>query len=179
MNLTDIIKKRRSIRNFTSQEVEKEKIVALLEAAMYAPSAVNKQPWHFIVIDDREKMEAIMKIHPNSKMLSTADVCILVCGDLVQQHDTGYWIADCAAATQNILLAATALGLGSCWVGIYPREIRMKAMKEIFSLPGHIEAFAIIALGYPAEEKKTPQRFQPEKIFLNQWGSLFRNAQDK
>jgi nitroreductase len=170
MNLPDIIKKRRSIRHFTSQKIEKEKTDAILEAAMYAPSAVNKQPWHFIVIDDRQIMKKIMEVHPHSKMFETANVGILVCGDLQQQHDAGYWIADCAAATQNILLAATAFGLGSCWVGIYPREVRMTAMKEIFSLPSHVEAFSLVALGYPAEEKKTPERFHPEKIFLNLWG---------
>ncbi len=170
MNLLDVIKKRRSIRSFTAQKIEKEKTEALLQAAMYAPSAVNKQPWHFIVIDDRLIMNEIMKIHPHSKMLTTANQCILVCGDLKQQHDTGYWITDCAAATENILLAATALGLGSCWVGIYPREARMNAMREIFDLPAHVEAFALVALGYPAEEKKTPERFQPDKIYLNQWG---------
>jgi len=173
MNLTDLIKKRRSIRRFTAQKVEKVKIEALLQAAMYAPSAVNKQPWHFVVIDDRHLMQSVMEIHPNSKMLETANIGILVCGDLQQQHDTGYWIADCAAATENILLAATAMNLGSCWIGIYPREPRMKAMKEIFSLPVHVEAFALIAIGYPAEEKKMPERFHPEKIFYNQWGKHF------
>jgi nitroreductase len=170
MNLLDVIKRRRSIRSFTAQKIEREKTNSILEAAIYAPSAVNKQPWHFIVVDDRNIMNKVMEVHPNSKMLNTANLCILVCGDLQQQHDTGYWIADCAAATENMLLAATSLGLGSCWVGIYPREARMKAMKEIFSLPPYIEAFAIVALGYPAEDKKTPERFLPEKIHYNQWG---------
>lgn len=171
MNLLEIIKKRRSIRRFTSQGVEKEKIEALLEAAMYAPSAVNKQPWHFIVIDDHAVMKRIMEAHPHSKMFETANLGVLVCGDLQLQHGPGYWIADCAAATENFLLAATALGLGSCWVGIYPREDRMRAMKEIFSLPEQVEGFALIAIGYPAEEKKTQERFHREKIFFNQWGT--------
>jgi nitroreductase len=173
MNLLEIIKKRRSIRRFTSKEVEKEKIEALLEAGMYAPSAVNKQPWHFIVIDDHAVMKRIMEAHPHSKMFETANIGVLVCGDFQLQHGPGYWIADCAAATENILLAATALGLGSCWVGIYPREDRMKVMKEIFVLPEHVEGFALIALGYPAEEKKMPERFQPERIYLNRWGKSF------
>jgi nitroreductase len=170
MNLLDIIKKRRSIRSFTVQIVESEKIEALLQAAMYAPSAVNKQPWHFIVIDDRKVLNKIMEIHPHSKMFETAKLGILVCGDLQLQHAQGYWIADCAAATENLLLAATAIGLGTCWVGIYPREERMNAMKELFQLPSHVEAFALVAIGYAAEEKKTPDRFHPEKVFLNQWG---------
>jgi len=168
--MLEIIKNRRSIRKFTAQEVEKEKIELLLQAAMFAPSAVNKQPWAFIVINDRNILNKIMEVHPHSKMFETANLGILVCGDLQQQHDTGYWIADCAAATENILLEATSLGLGSCWVGIYPREVRMNAMREIFSLPAHVEAFALVALGYAAEQKNTPERFHPEKVFLNQWG---------
>jgi nitroreductase len=174
MNLPDIFTKRRSIRRFTSQKIEKETTDALLRAAMYAPSAVNKQPWHFIVIDDRSVMEEIMNVHPHAKMFSTAAQGILVCGDLKQQHDAGYWLTDCGAATENILLAATYLGLGSCWVGIYPREGRMQAMKEIFGLPEHIQAFSLIALGYPAEIKSTPERFDPGKVHLNKW-SLTRN----
>jgi len=171
MDLLDIIIKRRSIRSFTSQKVDEEKIKALLQAAMYAPSAVNKQPWHFVVIDEREIMNEIMQVHPNSKMFKTATLGILVCGNLLEQHDTGYWIADCAAATENILLAATSLGLGSCWVGIYPREERNKAIKKIFSLPQHVEGFALVALGYPAEEKKIPERYHPEKVHFNNWGN--------
>ena len=170
MNVPDIILKRRSIRKFTPQKVEKEKTEVLLKAAMFAPSAKNKQPWNFIVIDERSIFDKIMEVHPYSKMFSTSNLGILVCGDLQQQHDTGYWIADCAAATENLLITATALGLGSCWVGVYPREERMKVMKEIFSLPGHVEAFALVAIGYAAEEKKVPERFHPEKIFFNHWG---------
>jgi nitroreductase len=173
MNIPDIILKRRSIRSFTPQKVELEKTEVLLKAAMLAPSAKNKQPWNFIVIDDRSILDKIMEVHPYSKMFSTANLGILVCGDLVQQHDTGYWIADCAAATENLLLAATAIGLGSCWVGIYPREERMNAMKVLFALPHHVKAFALVALGYAAEEKKVPERYHPEKIHLNQWNAGF------
>lgn len=170
MNLLDVIMKRRSIRKFTSQKVEQEKTEALLKAAMYAPSAVNKQPWRFIVIDDRKVMDKIMIIHPYSRMFETAALGILVCGDLQAQHGDGYWIADCGAATENILLAATAIGLGSCWLGVYPRAERMKSFRELFNLPEHIEPFALIAIGYAAEEKMTPDRFDRSKIHINQWG---------
>ena len=170
MNFQELVLKRRSIRNFTSKNIGKEEIEILLKSAMYAPSAVNKQPWHFIVINDKAIFRQIMEVHPHSKMFETANIGILVCGDLKLQHGDGYWLADCGAATQNLLLAATDLGIGSCWIGIYPREDRMKAMKEIFSLPEHVEGFALIALGYPAEEKKTPERYHAEKVFLNRWG---------
>ncbi len=170
MNFQEIILKRRSIRKFTDRKVDSETRIAILKAAMYAPSAVNKQPWHFIIIDEKSVKEKIMEIHPYSKMFETADFGILVCGDLNAQHGPGYWIADCGAATENILLSSTALGLGSCWVGVYPREERMKLFKEYFRLPDHIEAFSLIAIGYPAEEKKMPERFSPEKIYMNTWG---------
>ena len=106
MNLLEIIMNRRSIRHFKSTIVETDKIEALLRSAMYAPSAVNCQPWHFIVIDDRSLMKRIMEIHPHSRMLESASHAILICGDEMLQHDAGYWIADCGAATENILLAA-------------------------------------------------------------------------
>ena len=152
------------------EKVEYEKTEMLLKAAMYAPTAANTQPCHFIVVDERPLLDQVMKVHPYSKMFSTSNLGILVCGNLQEHHGPGYWIADCAAATENILLTATSLGLGSCWVGIYPREERMEAMRGIFSLPLHVEAFALVALGYPAEEKQVPDRFKPEKIHLNKWG---------
>jgi nitroreductase len=172
MNLAVEIKKRRSIRKFTDRLGEKDKINLLLEAAMYAPSSANKQPWHFIVIDDRKMFLKIMEINPHSRMLETASHAILVCGDLTAQHGNGYWVADCGAATQNILLSATAIELGTCWFGIYPREDRMAAIKQLLSLPSHVEVFSCIAIGYPAEEKSTPERFDAEKIHFNSWNSL-------
>ncbi len=173
MNLIDTIIKRRSIRRFTSLPVTKEMIEAMIRAAMYAPSAVNKQPWHFIVVDDRKIMDEVMSIHPNSKMLSSATLAVLVCGDEKLQHDTGYWIADCGAATENLLIAATSLGLGSCWIGVYPRENRMEAFSALFKLPAHIRPFALVALGHPAEEKLIPARFDQSKIFLNTWANPY------
>lgn len=169
MDFLEIIMNRRSIRHFKATRVENDKIDALLRSAMYAPSAVNCQPWHFILVDDRSLMKKIMEMHPSSKMLETASHAILVCGDEKLQHDTGYWIADCGAATENILLAAKSLDLGTCWIGIYPREKRMTACKEIFGLPHYIQAFALIAIGYPDEVKDLPDRYKPERIYLNRW----------
>lgn len=171
MNFTEIILTRRSIRKYKDIPIEEEKIKEILRAAQYAPSAVNKQPWHFILIDDRSIFEKIMEIHPNSKMLSTAKNAILICGDENLQHGEGYWIADCGAATQNILLSAHSLGLGSCWIGIYPREHRMKAITELFNLPSHVKPFAIVSLGYPDEEKSLPERYDRNKVFKNKWNN--------
>ncbi len=173
MNVMETILNRRSIRRYSDRPVEREKIESVIRAAMYAPSAVNRQPWHFIVVEDRSVMGRIMEVHPNSKMLRTASHAILVCGDELQQHDTGYWIADCGAATENLILAATSLGLGSCWIGVYPREQRITAFKEIFSLPSHIQPFALVSLGYAAEEKQMPERYRREKIYLNSWANPY------
>ena len=169
MKIIEHILDRRSIRRFTDQKIDPESIKTLLTASMYAPSAVNLQPWHFVVIDQRPMMEKIMEVHPHARMLQTASHAIVVCGDLQQQHDDGYWVVDCGAATQNLLLAAFALGLGSCWVGIHPREARKTAFSKLLSLPSHIKPFALVALGYPEEKKPRPQRFHPEKVKHNTW----------
>ena len=142
----------------------------LLKAGMYAPSAVNKQPWHFIVFRSRKIMENIMDFHPNAGMLKQANAAILVCWDDLLQHDTGYGSVDCAAATQNILLAACDLGIGSVWVGLYPRVQRMESVHSLFELPENIKPFAIISLGYPAEQKSMPERFNKDRIHFEKWG---------
>ena len=160
---------RRSIRRFTDQKISEEQLFHLLTAAMYAPSAVNRQPWHFVVIDDPELMEKIMEVHPHARMLQTASHAIVVCGDEKQQHDDGYWVVDCGAATQNLLLAAFTMGLGSCWVGLHPRETRKLAFSKLLNLPSHILPFALVALGYPDEQKKRPDRFQSGKVKHNGW----------
>ncbi len=164
---------RRSIRRFKDQKIDPEIITQLLTAAMYAPSAVNKQPWHFVVIDQRQMLNEIMKIHPYAGMLKTASIGIVVCGDERLQHDDGYWVVDCGAATQNLLLAAHMLGLGSCWVGLHPREGRKASFSSLLDLPSHVKPFALIALGYPDEIKPRPERFHPEKVRYNGWNQLY------
>ena len=169
MEVLDAIIDRRSIRQYTSEHVPDETIELLLKAAMYAPSAVNKQPWEFIVFRNRDTMQRIIAVHPNASMLLRANAAILVCWDERRQHDAGYGPVDCAAATQNILLAAHGLGLGAVWVGIYPRQKRMEVIQSLFSLPDHIRGFSIIALGFPAEQKNRPDRFDRNKIHMEKW----------
>ena len=169
MDVFEAILNRRSIRRYTSAKISDTLIEKLLKAAMYAPSAVNKQPWHFIVFRDRDTMAAITSFHRNAMMLHQADVAILVCWDETLQHDTGYGPVDCSAATQNILLAAHGSGLGGVWVGIYPRENRMESIRKVFNLPGHIQPFSIVSLGFPAEKKTMPERFERNKIHFEKW----------
>lgn len=160
---------RRSIRRFTDQKIDHEVIMSILNASMFAPSAVNKQPWHFVVVDNPDILEQMMEIHPHAHMLQTASHGIVVCGDEKLQHDDGYWVVDCGAATQNLLLAAHYFGLGGCWVGLHPREGRKTSFSSLLGLPGHVHPFALVALGYPDEIKPRPQRFHAEKVRYNGW----------
>lgn len=160
---------RRSIRKYTSEKISTDQMDMLLKAGMYAPSAVNCQPWHFLVIESREQLLEITKIHPYAQMLKQAAAAILVLGDEDQEHAPGYWAVDCGAATENILLAAHGIGLGGVWIGIHPREERRKAFSALFQLPSHIQPFALISLGYPAESREAENRFVREKVHYNQW----------
>ena len=173
MNELDYILNRRSIRKFTDRKIDDALIGKILEAAMHAPSAVNSQPWHFVVVDSREMMDRIMEIHPYTSMFSTASHGVVVCGDEKLQHADGYWVVDCGAATQNLLLAAHTLGIGSCWVGIHPRNERKEAFSRLLELPPHVKPFALVALGYPDEKKPRPVRFRPERVKLNNWNQPF------
>jgi nitroreductase len=169
MDALEVIFNRRSIRQYKSDQISNDDILILLKAGMYAPSAVNKQPWHFIVFRSLEMMEKITSFHPNASMLKHANAAILVCWDENRQHDTGYGPVDCAAASENILLAACSLGIGSVWVGVYPRISRMEAVHSLFELPGHIKPFSIISLGYPAEIIPLPRRFNEDRIHFEKW----------
>ena len=165
----DAILKRRSIRRYRREIVDKSIIKELLIAGMYAPSAQNQQPWHFLVIDDRSLLDEIMEVHPYASMLSGASFAILVCGDENLELSKGYWSVDCAAATQNILLAAHALDLGAVWLGVYPRKERQKDIHELFKLPAHVHPFSLISVGHPDEEKAVPDRIKEERIKWNKW----------
>jgi nitroreductase len=165
----EAIMTRRSIRHYIRRNVDKSQIELLLKSAMYAPSANNQQPWHFIVMDKPDLFGKIMKVHPYAKMLSEAGAAILVCGDENLERSKGYWPVDCSAATQNILLAAHSLGLGAVWLGVYPRRERMDGMRGIFNLPGNIQPFSLVSIGYPAEKKEVPERFKEERIRWNRW----------
>jgi nitroreductase len=176
MDQLELFLERRSIRKFTDQIIDNEVIEKILKAAMYAPSAVNRQPWHFVVLTRRDLFRRIMEIHPHAAMLETASHGIVICGDEQLQHDDGYWVVDCGAATQNLLLAAHAMGLGACWVGLHPRENRKVFFHALLGLPQHVQPFALVALGYPAEKKPRPDRFHPGKVRLNHWNEPYYKA---
>lgn len=161
--------RRASVRKYTGKPVELEKTVQLLRAAMAAPTAMDKRPWHFIVIKERETLEKIAAFHPYASMLTEADQAILVCGDYRLEGYLGYLAIDGAAATENILLEAVSQGLGACWLGIYPRIERMKAISELMGLPDDIVPLTLISVGYPAEETVQEDRFDKDRIRYDRW----------
>ena len=167
MDALEVIFTRRSIRRYTGEAITEAELKTLLEAGMNAPSANNQQPARYIVVDDRAKLNAIMEVHPYSRMLAEAPMAIVVCGDT--EVSASYWQQDCAAATENILLAARALGLGSVWLGVYPREDRTAAVSELFELPDAVKPMCIIAIGHPAEKKGRVDRYDEGKVHKNTW----------
>jgi nitroreductase len=169
MELLEGILTRRSIRQYKPDLVSEEQVQKLLEAAMSAPSAGNERPWQFVVIDDRKVLGAIPTMHPHSQMLEEAPLAILVCGDLEQAKFEGYWIQDCSAATENLLLAAHALGLGAVWLGVYPDEERIAGLRRLLALPEHVIPLALVAVGYSEEVKLPVQRYKPERVHSNGW----------
>jgi nitroreductase len=169
MEVINAILDRRSIRKYQTKEIPEEIILTLLKAAMYAPSSRNTQAWHFIVIRERSSMDAIMKVHYYSQMLEKAPLAILVCGDKNLESKEGNLGVNCSAATQNILLAAHELGIGTVWLGIYPRKERMEPIGKLFDLPEHIIPISLVVLGYPDEKIERPERFSPDKIHYGKW----------
>ncbi len=167
MNTLEAILTRRSIRKFKDKKIPKKILNDILKAAMHAPSAYNQQPWQFIVIDDRKLLDEIPNIHPHSDMCKTAALAILVCADLTKEQTKDMWAFDCAAATQNIMLAAHDNNIGSVWVGIYFRKNYMDAFKKLFNLPQHIIPISLVPLGYPDEEIEKVDRFKKDRIHYN------------
>jgi nitroreductase len=169
MDTVDAIHSRRSIRRYTDKKVEDKIIEKVIKAAMQAPSAGNAQPWHFMVIEDRKILDKIPAIHPYAQMCKEAQTAILVCGDTKLEKYEGYWVQDCSAATENMLLAAHALGLGAVWCGIYPKKERVDEFRKLFDLPLNVMPLSLVPMGYPGEKKEKEDRFKPERVHKNAW----------
>jgi nitroreductase len=169
MDAMQAILTRRSIRKYKDKKINKAYINEIIKAAMYAPSAFNNQPWHFIAIDKRNILDEIFKIIPHAEMLKEAAAAVIVCGDLNIEENINLIALDCSAATQNALLAVHNLGLGAVWVSAYPVEEVLNGLKNLFNYPENIVPVSIISIGYPDEEVSTEERFKPEKIHYNSW----------
>ena len=165
--LIDTILSRRSIRRYTDVQVSEEEIKTLLEAAMAAPSASNRKPWHFVVVTEKETLNRLAKAHTYAKMLNDSTLCISVCGD--QSVSERFWVQDCSAATENLLLAATALGLGAVWCGVHPSQERVKDIRKILGIEDPIVPLNLIAIGHPAEEKEPRTQYDNGRVHREKW----------
>lgn len=163
------INERSSIRRFSEKGISDALSNAILNAGLCAPSASNKRPFHFILTKDKEKMMRLAENNRYVKMLEDAVACIIICGDKVIQGTPEYLLADCCAATQNILLAIHSVGLGGVWCGVAQNaELYKKIIKE-FGLPNHIRPVSLIAFGFPAEKKTQSNRFETNKLHFEVW----------
>ena len=168
----ETIMTRTSVRAFTDRPVEDEKIEQMLRAGMAAPTAVNKQPWAFVVVKSREQLDRLKEANPNARMLASAQLAIAVCGDMTKAIEgpmQSFWIQDASAATENILLAAHALGLGAVWTGVYPNPERVAAVSEVLELPSYAVPLCVIPIGYPAESPEPKDKWKTENLHYEKW----------
>lgn len=163
---------RTSIRQYQpDRTISKDTVEMLLKATMAAPTAVNRQPWQLIVIDNREALDSLAEVLPYAKMLQHAPLAIVTCGDLSKalEDEPTFWIQDVSAATENLLLAAHSLGLGAVWTGVYPNKERAEAVSERLGLPAHVIPLAVVPIGYPAGEHHPKDKWNPESVHYNHW----------
>ena len=166
----ETIMTRTSIRSYTDRTVSADTVEMLLRAGMAAPTAVNAQPWHFVVINERAKLDELAGTNRHGDMLRQAPLAIVVCGNMekaMQGPGQAFWIQDCSAATENILLTAHALGLGAVWTGCYPMEERVAAVSEVLGLPETIVPLCVIVMGYPNENPQPKDKWKPENVSYN------------
>jgi nitroreductase len=171
MDALETIMTRRSIRAFTAKDVSDTQVETVLRAAMAAPSAGNAQPWHFIVVRDKELLAKVAAINPYAKMAAQAPVSVLVCCDESLEKFKGYWVQDCAAAMENLLLAVHALGLGAVWTGIYPMLDRVEGFRKLFRLPEPVIPLGLAPIGHPAESKPAVDRYNPARVHYETWSA--------
>ena len=162
----EMIFARRSIRRYTGQAVSDADIKSLLEAGMAAPSASNRKPWHFVAVTDRDLLNALAAAHPYGKMLGHAPLAIAVCGD---PAISDWWVQDCTAATENILVAASGLGLGAVWLGCHGNPEREQATREVLGIPEQIGVLSLLSIGHPGEEKEPRTQYDAARVHADSW----------
>ena len=160
------IAERKSVRKYLNKTVEEDKIDAMVKAGMAAPSGMDRRPWEFVVVTDREALDSMAAKLPYAKMLTNAPLAIVVCGDTTR---SSYWYLDCSAATQNVLLAAEALGLGAVWTAAYPYEDRIDVVRQNTGLPEKIVPLCVIPIGYPDGPQKAKDKFDPQRVHRNKY----------
>lgn len=167
----DLIFSRRSVRAYREADVPDALIHDILEAAMAAPSAVARDPWHFVAVKDKAVLRQLTEGLPNGQMLADATVGIVVCGEQKAAHDEklSYLLQDCSAAVENILIAASALGLGACWLGVHPRDERVLHVQKVLEIPETVTPIAVVAIGWPRGKPKPRTRYDQSKVHYEQW----------
>ena len=165
--MIDAILARRSIRSYTDEPVSEEHITAMLEAAMSAPSGMNRKPWHFVVVSDREKLDRLGATTNSWAMLKEAPLAVVVCGD--PGISEKYWDQDSIAALENLLIAVSMLGLGAVWLGCHPNPERVAPVREILGVPVPVVPIAVLSIGHPAEEKESRTQYDEERVHRNGW----------
>jgi nitroreductase len=165
------IKNRKSVRNFTGESVNKSDLEKILKSAMCAPTAVNKQPWSFVVITDRKVLDALADSLPYAKMLYKAGAAIIICANPEKAHDgkTEFAVIDCSLAGENILLTVESLGLGAVWTAAYPYNERMNTVRNVLGIPQNIIPLNVIPIGHPTGEDKPKDKFKEENIHWEKW----------
>ena len=169
METLEALKTRRSIRKYTDKKISDKDIKEILNCAMYSPSAFDKQPWQFIMIDKKELFDDILKAASHAEMIKEASHAMIICGDKTLEESEGLLIQDISAVTENVLLAAHSLGLGAVWIGIYPFDEIVDGIKKLFNIPDNIIPVSMVVMGYPAEEAEQPVRYKEEKVHWNKW----------
>lgn len=173
MDFTEsVIMTRTSIRSFTGEAVPRETLLKIARAGTAAPSAMNVQPWELIIVTDRKKLDTLCGALPNAKMLDKAAAAFIVCGDPQKKEQAAkrHWTEDCAAVTENILLAVHALGLGAVWTAVYPDENRLTPVRTILNIPAEIVPLNVIPVGVIAGKAPAPKdKFNPAVIHYDGW----------
>lgn len=168
----DCIMTRASVRSYTSEQVPDSMITTILRAGMAAPTAANQQPWHFVVVTEPSLKDSITAAFEYTKMVEGCSFAVVVCGDMDRlfegdMADGGFWVEDCSAASENMLLAAHAMGLGGVWCGIYPLRDREQRLRGILNLPFNLTPLNVMAFGYPAQTPAPKDKWAPEKVHYN------------
>jgi nitroreductase len=171
MEAIEAIMTRRSVRSFTDEPVTDEQLDTLLRAAMAAPSASNEQPWRIVATRDREVLGRWSRATPFSRPLAGAAVGFAVCGETMAIKHSGFWVDDCGAATQNLLLAAHALGLGAVWIGVHPSKLMVANVRRILKPPRNITPFALVALGHPEKQPEQVDRYRADFVVTDGWNA--------
>jgi nitroreductase len=163
----DLLYTRRTIREFTDEALSEKEVEGMLKAAMAAPSVGDLRPWHFVVVCKRKTLDKLADVHKYAYMLKDAPLAIIVCGD--QKTSERHWVEDTCVATQNLLLAASALHLGGVWISLYPKKKYQRAVRELLDIPDHMGVLCAVALGRPAEKTKARTHYDVSRVHQEEW----------